>query len=289
MKKVVTSAIIFIISIILYISPVHAYGFNLGVETSNDVIIKGGTLKLTVSTKNFDFGSQGIDACTGVIEYSTDVFETLTSEDIEGKNGWGISYNNGKILCVPSSSGYITEEGDLFTITFKIKENATMGETNISVKDFMINDAASGERITTDDVIKTVSVKSISSNVYKFDGDKITGIKANTKVEDFKNNILGTGIQVFNQSGTELTTGQIVGTGMTMKSGTETYTLIVSGDLNGDGAISATDLSKIKMHIIELRLLEGAYLYAANVDGDENVTITDLSKIRKAFFGEIEL
>ena len=288
MKKVVTSAIIFIISIILYISPVHAYGFNLGVETSNDVIIKGGTLKLTVSTKNFDFGSQGIDACTGVIEYSTDVFETLTSEDIEGKNGWGISYNNGKILCVPSS-GYITEEGDLFSITFKVKDNAPMEETQIAVKDFLINDAASGERITTEDVIKKVSVKSISSNVYKFEGSNIVGIKPGTKVETFKSNIIGTGIQVFNQSGTELTTGQIVGTGMTMKSGSETYTLIISGDLNGDGQVSATDLSKIKQHLIELRLLEGAYLEAADVDDDENVTITDLSRIRKAMFGEIEL
>lgn len=288
MKKVVTSAIIFIISIILYISPVHAYGFNLGVETSNDVIVKGGTLTITVSTKNFDFGSQGIDACTGVIEYSTDVFEEITTSDIEGKNGWTISYNKGKILCVPSS-GYITEEGDLFSITFKVKDNAPMEETQIAVKDFLINDAASGERITTEDVIKKVSVKSISSNVYKFEGSNIVGIKPGTKVETFKSNIIGTGIQVFNQSGTELTTGQIVGTGMTMKSGSETYTLIISGDLNGDGQVSATDLSKIKQHLIELRLLEGAYLEAANVDGDEEVTITDLSRIRKAMFGEIEL
>ncbi len=288
MKKVVTSAIIFIISIILYISPVHAYGFNLGVETSNDVIVKGGTLTITVSTKNFDFGSQGIDACTGVIEYSTDVFEEITTSDIEGKNGWTISYNKGKILCVPSS-GYITEEGDLFSITFKVKDNAPMEETQIAVKDFLINDAASGERITTEDVIKKVSVKSISSNVYKFEGSNIVGIKPGTKVETFKSNIIGTGIQVFNQSGTELTTGQIVGTGMTMKSGSETYTLIISGDLNGDGQVSATDLSKIKQHLIELRLLEGAYLEAADVDDDENVTITDLSRIRKAMFGEIEL
>ena len=267
MKKVVTSAIIFIISIILYISPVHAYGFNLGVETSNDVIVKGGTLTITVSTKNFDFGSQGIDACTGVIEYSTDVFEEITTSDIEGKNGWTISYNKGKILCVPSS-GYITEEGDLFSITFKVKDNAPMEETQIAVKDFLINDAASGERITTEDVIKKVSVKSISSNVYKFEGSNIVGIKPGTKVETFKSNIIGTGIQVFNQSGTELTTGQIVGTGMTMKSGSETYTLIISGDLNGDGQVSATDLSKIKQHLIELRLLEGAYLEAADVDDD---------------------
>ena len=288
MKKVVTSAIIFIISIILYISPVHAYGFNLGVETSNDVIVKGGTLTITVSTKNFDFGSQGIDACTGVIEYSTDVFEEITTSDIEGKNGWTISYNKGKILCVPSS-GYITEEGDLFSITFKVKDNAPMEETQIAVKDFLINDAASGERITTEDVIKKVSVKSISSNVYKFEGSNIVGIKPGTKVETFKSNIIGTGIQVFNQSGTELTTGQIVGTGMTMKSGSETYTLIISGDLNGDGQVSATDLSKIKQHLIELRLLEGAYLEAADVDDDENVTITDLSRIRNAMFGEIEL
>lgn len=288
MKKVLTSALIFIVIIMLYISPVHAYGFNLGVETSNDVIVKGGTLTITVSTKNFDFGSQGIDACTGVIEYSTDVFEEITTSDIEGKNGWTISYNKGKILCVPSS-GYITEEGDLFSITFKVKDNAPMEETQIAVKDFLINDAASGERITTEDVIKKVSVKSISSNVYKFEGSNIVGIKPGTKVEKFKSNIIGTGIQVFNQSGTELTTGQIVGTGMTMKSGSETYTLIISGDLNGDGQVSATDLSKIKQHLIELRLLEGAYLEAADVDADENVTITDLSRIRKAMFGEIEL
>lgn len=288
MKKVLTSALIFIVIIMLYISPVHAYGFNLGVETSNDVIVKGGTLTITVSTKNFDFGSQGIDACTGVIEYSTDVFEEITTSDIEGKNGWTISYNKGKILCVPSS-GYITEEGDLFSITFKVKDNAPMEETQIAVKDFLINDAASGERITTEDVIKKVSVKSISSNVYKFEESNIVGIKPGTKVETFKSNIIGTGIQVFNQSGTELTTGQIVGTGMTMKSGSETYTLIISGDLNGDGQVSATDLSKIKQHLIELRLLEGAYLEAADVDDDENVTITDLSRIRKAMFGEIEL
>ena len=86
-----------------------------------------------------------------------------------------------------------------------------------------------------------------------------------------------------------MTTGQTVGTGMTMKSGTETYTLIINGDLNGDGAISATDLAKIKQHLIELRLLEDAYLKAADVDADQNVTITDLSRIRKAMFGEIEL
>lgn len=289
MKKLLTSAIIFMLIMMIYIAPSHALGFNLGVETSNDVVTKGGTLTLTVSTKNFDFGSQGIDACTGVIEYSTDVFEEVTSSDIQGKNGWGISYNKGKILCVPSSSGYITEEGELFSITFKIKEDAPMGDTQISIKDFIINDAASGERVETADVIKKVSVKSISSNVYKFDGNNITGVKTNTSVETFKNNIIGSGIQVFNQSGTELTSGQTVGTGMTMKSGTETYTIIISGDLNGDGQITATDLAKIKQHLIELRLLEGAYLEAANVDGDEEVTITDLSKIRKAMFGEEEL
>ena len=261
----------------------------MGVETSNDVVTRGGTLTVTVSTKNFDFGSQGIDACTGIIEYSTDVFEELTASDIQGNNGWGISYNNGKILCVPSSSGYITEEGDLFTITFKVKSDATMGNTQISIKDFIINDAASGERVETADVTKEISIKSISSNVYKFEGNNIIGVKANTSVETFKNNIIGSGIQVLNQSGTELSSGQIVGTGMTMKAGTETYTIIISGDLNGDGQITATDLAKIKQHLIELRLLEGAYLESANVDGDEEVTITDLSRIRKAMFGEIEL
>lgn len=289
MKKVLTILTIFMVSMMIYVAPSHALGYNLAIETDNDVVTKGGTLTVTVSTKNFDFGSQGIDAGTGIIEYSTDVFEELTGSDIQGLNGWGISYNNGKILCVPSSSGYITEEGDLFSITFKVKSDAPMGDTQIAIKDFIINDAASGQRVETADVTKEISVKSISSNVYKFEGTNIVGIKPGTTVETFKSNIIGSGIQVLNQSGTELTTGQTVGTGMTMKSGTETYTLIISGDLNGDGQITATDLAKIKQHLIELRLLEGAYLEAANVDGDEEVTITDLSRIRKAMFGEIEL
>ena len=269
MKKVLTIFTIFMVSMMIYVAPSHALGYNLAIETDNDVVTKGGTLTVTVSTKNFDFGSQGIDAGTGIIEYSTDVFEELTGSDIQGLNGWGISYNNGKILCVPSSSGYITEEGGLFSITFRVKSDAPMGDTQIAIKDFIINDAASGQRVETADVTKEISVKSISSNVYKFEGTNIVGIKPGTTVETFKSNIIGTG--------------------MTMKSGTETYTLIISGDLNGDGQITATDLAKIKQHLIELRLLEGAYLEAANVDGDEEVTITDLSRIRKAMFGEIEL
>lgn len=69
----------------------------------------------------------------------------------------------------------------------------------------------------------------------------------------------------------------------------KSYTLAVKGDLNGDGEVTLTDVAKIKLHLIGLRLLEGAYLQAANVDDDQQITITDLSRIRKAYFGEINL
>lgn len=289
MKKIAISIVAFVLGIVLYIAPVHAYGFNIGIDASNDAIIRGGTVQVTFSTKNFDFGNQGIDAVSGTIEYSKDVFETVTADDIQGQNNWGISYNDGKILCVPNGQGYVKTEGALFTITFKVKDAAALGETKITAKSFLINDAESGQRISTPDVSKTLSVKTISSNVYKFTEDKIVDIKPNTKVEDFKKNIIGTDIKVSDQSGNALEDGKFVGTGMTMTAGGETYTLIVMGDVNGDGTISTTDVAKMKMHLIELRKLEGAYLYAANVDGDEEVTITDLSKIRKAFFGELEL
>lgn len=65
------------------------------------------------------------------------------------------------------------------------------------------------------------------------------------------------------------------------------YTVVIKGDVNGDGAIYATDYVKIKNHIMNNgnSQLYGAYLQAADVNNDNNVYATDYVKIRNYIMG----
>lgn len=64
------------------------------------------------------------------------------------------------------------------------------------------------------------------------------------------------------------------------------YTVVIKGDVNGDGAIYATDYVKIKNHIMSGNTqLYGAYLLAADVNNDNKVYATDYVKIRNYIMG----
>lgn len=65
------------------------------------------------------------------------------------------------------------------------------------------------------------------------------------------------------------------------------YTLIVQGDI--DGEITVNDLAKMKLHLLEINLLEGEALKAANMDKDEEITINDLARLKLILIGLIDL
>ena len=66
-----------------------------------------------------------------------------------------------------------------------------------------------------------------------------------------------------------------------------TYTMqvVIRGDLNGDGNIGATDLYKLKLHIIHKELLSGAFLQAAKLAND-SAGATSLLKIKNDIIGK---
>ena len=73
---------------------------------------------------------------------------------------------------------------------------------------------------------------------------------------------------------------------MTIKVGEELeYTLIVMGDINGDGKVTITDIAKIKLHIIKKEILTGTKFIAADLNNDKELTITDLARIKIIFLG----
>ena len=59
----------------------------------------------------------------------------------------------------------------------------------------------------------------------------------------------------------------------------ETYTIILMGDVNGDGAVNSTDALSVLNHSVERALLEGVFLAAADLDANEALNSFDALNI----------
>ena len=129
---------------------------------------------------------------------------------------------------------------------------------------------------------------------YSVDGiNYVSGISLNTKVSDFvKNlNIVGGYAQVKNASGANKQDSTVVATGDTVSiyydNGTQyaKWTVLIYGDVNGDGAISNSDRIKIRNHVLGTSKLTGVYYTSADVSKDRNVTNTDRITVRNHILG----
>ena len=56
----------------------------------------------------------------------------------------------------------------------------------------------------------------------------------------------------------------------------QSLSIVVTGDVNGDGTISITDLVQINSHLLKKAELSGAAAIAADVNADGIISITDL-------------
>ena len=75
-----------------------------------------------------------------------------------------------------------------------------------------------------------------------------------------------------------------VSTGMTVTytvdgNPVQTLTVVITGDVNGDGTVSITDLVQINNHLLKKTALSGAAASAADVNADGVISITDLVQV----------
>jgi len=81
----------------------------------------------------------------------------------------------------------------------------------------------------------------------------------------------------------------MVGTGttlaVTLNGYSDTYTAVIYGDVDGDGAIGLEDLTSIKSHMLHINLLTGTYKTAGDVFASGTVSISDLMAVKKSVMG----
>ena len=183
-----------------------------------------------------------------------------------------ISGTGSKSLNVGSNTVTITakaQNGDTKTYTLLItRENApAAGETSVSSDVLKFNgDTVYGFKVgmKTDDALKLLSVKNGSAGFYSKSGDKKSGVLAT-----------GDKLRVFDS------TGKVV---------KKEYSVIIFGDVTGDGAVNALDLVYVKRHVWGVSKLEGIYKQAggaSHTGGD--VGPLDLVYVKRHVWGVSEI
>ena len=147
MKK--TLSIVLAVLIVLFMcSPVFATDvttsttFNVELASSVKEAKAGEEVQITISLKNFTPGKTGVNTFYFVLDYDKAVFETLAGENFTASNGWGaVTFNPATGEGVTDNSTFMAEDHEAIKVNLKVKEDANVGNTTITVRDVESSDS----------------------------------------------------------------------------------------------------------------------------------------------------
>ena len=241
---------------------------NVAIVSSSGKITGISSGKATITAKT----SNGVSSSINITVYSpvTDILLSTDNVVIQVEGSFTIDAevlpedaDNKKINYKSENEG-IAKVNEAGTIT-----GISEGNTNIVV---------SSEEENIYKTIKVTVTRKLQDGEIVFDqdlqivGNEITGLaNKNNTVDNLLNKIqTNYSIEIYNKNGEKITGSSLVGTGSTIKiidnnSVVIEYTLIMYGDVNGDGKINSIDLLVLQRHILEIEKLGNIYVKAGNV------------------------
>ncbi len=138
---------------------------------------------------------------------------------------------------------------------------------------------------------KPIGPDRITSSKHTVHDDKVSKVKHGTSASDLLGGINEKDYCKIYKGNSPVADGTKVGTGMTVKlivDNTEkaSYDIIVTGDINGDGNITVTDMISVKAHLLKKSTLSGVYATAADTNGDSTISITDFIQTKAQILGK---
>ena len=148
-------------------------------------------------------------------------------------------------------------------------------------------------RALVDGEVSYPKVEEILKNAQiTYKGEFISNLTFTTKTSDFINKIQSVSptakVEIKNGN-TIKTSGYLVtGDTITITSGEDVkkYSVVLYGDINGNGKIEILDLLKVQNHALKSSILTAAYLEAADVNKDGKINPLDLLRIQKTILGD---
>lgn len=204
---------------------------------------------------DFENIENGLIVLGGQLEFNEELIEIIDITETDSK--WNKStINNENFKFVTDSEEFVTEDGMVFKVRFRVKDNITEAtQTSIFIKNI---EASNGTKdIVSEDAEICINIEIpeeafITSNEYIIEDDFISRIEPKTTLNAFMLNVeTNRDIKIIDKNGNVLQENDIIGTGMTIQVGNEIeYRLIVIGDIDGNGEITITDIAQMKLILI---------------------------------------
>ena len=193
------------------------------------------------------------------------VYKTESSD----KYLYNVYTYDGKLVMHTNESGIIRNYGNIIIFEGNVIKLSKLIVNNI--EDILFNN-------------------NIKAEIKKYDqGKLLTGLKPDMKaVEVIK--MLGDNVHIKDMNGNELTDAA-VGTGCVVEltqdnKATDTATVVVKGDIDGNGTIDILDMEAIQKTILGIGdKLSGAYKEAASLTDNDDITVLDMEVIQKDILG----
>ena len=240
----------------------------------------------TIATKSNNNNLNSLTINTGTIypafDSSITTYSLLVEYDVSSIEINGVLADN-KASVTGLGKVLLTENN---TVSY-IKVTAEDG----SVKTYTINIL---KKDAPQDITSTTSPYSVvTESGYTIHDNNVSGFKLGTDISKIVSNIEKTNnsisVKVFDSNNKEITKG-LVSTGQRIEVTTDktsSYTVIVNGDVNGDGEIGIGDYAKIKSQIQGKLKMTAVYNSAADVNHDGEIGIGDYAKIKSFIRGKI--
>lgn len=210
----------------------------------------------------------------------------------------GVNSADGKIVFYNYATDEILEEFSF--------ENLTASDSVNYIYEYLIEKADTktqviGVKIITEDkqsrtsddysyetfYLDTGKLVEIESDVYSVGEEYITGVAKQTKVSDLLLNVEPEDAKVLTSQGDIVSESSYVGTGMkvTVPDTEICRTILLKGDVNGDGKINVLDIGEIQKHVLQVKTLTGYQYMAADLAGRNDLSVMDMLIIQKDILG----
>ena len=228
-----------------------------GTKSSNNYL-SSLNVSNTRITPTFDYTITNYDVIVenGVSDITVNAEPKASSASVSGIQTYGLNVGTNTINVVVTA-----DNGSTRTYTINVVRKPGSGADIVSSGTYTVNQASNtifgaGVGSNATDVVNGISVtSSYSKRLVNADGSDNSGKIAT-----------GDRLIVTDGSGQEVSS----------------FTFVIYGDVNGDGAITMLDIIYVKRHILGISSLEGAYATAADAKkGGSSITMLDLIYMKR--------
>ena len=237
----------------------------------------------TCGSKTYS-GGKWVCASTTAVKYMMDPRNSINYSDIfqflELSYDSSTKYDSGVIKKI--LKGSFLDDGKLDTYIATIMNRCKEKNVNpyyVAVKIIQEQGTKGGS------TFKMKSNEFSSEEIQLDTKNKVIKVVPNMTVKRI-NSLLSKSYTVKNASGKAVKDTDIVATGYKTN---DSYTIVVLGDVNGDGKVKATDYVKIENYIMGTAKLDKYQILAADVNFDGKVKATDYVKIENYIMGTVKI